>query len=81
MQAFTAGTISGADFARSWLDARRTSQNNGERLRDPLLTALDQIFSLLEDYSIDPALKDPDDLSDEELMDAVRKTMERTDGF
>ncbi|WNI30787.1 colicin immunity domain-containing protein [Streptomyces sp. ITFR-6] len=81
MQAFTAGSISGADFARGWLDARRTSQDNGERLRDPLLTAFDQIFSLLEDYSIDPALKDPDDLSDEELMDAVRKTMERTDGF
>ncbi|PZT72902.1 hypothetical protein DNK56_06095 [Streptomyces sp. AC1-42W] len=81
MQAFTVGSISGADFAREWLDARRASQNNGERLRDPLLTAFDQIFSLLEDYSIDPALKDPDDLSDEELTDAVRKVMERTDGI
>lgn len=81
MQAFTTGSIGGAEFARGWLDARRESQNNGERLRDPLLTAFDQIFSLVEDYSIDPDLKDPDDLSDQELMDAVRETMERTDGF
>ncbi|WP_330239715.1 hypothetical protein [Streptomyces sp. NBC_00525] len=81
MQAFAAGSISGADFAREWLDARRASQNDGERLRDPLLAAFDQIFSLLEDYSIDPALKDPGDLSDEELVDAVREVMERTDGF
>lgn len=81
MRSFTAGSIGGADFARGWLDARRASQNNGERLRDPLLTAFDQIFSLLEDYSIDPALKDPDDLSDQELVDAVRETMVRSDGF
>lgn len=81
MRAFTTGSIGGAAFARGWLDARRASQSNGERLRDPLLTAFDQIFSLLEDYSIDPDLKDPDDLSDQELMDAVRETMERTDGF
>lgn len=81
MQAFTTGSIGGADFARGWLDARRASRNNGERLRDPLLTAFDQTFSLLEDYSIDPDLRDPDDLSDQELMEAVRETMERTNGF
>lgn len=81
MRAFTTGSIDGAEFARGWLEARRASQDNGERLRDPLLTAFRQVFSLLEDYSIDPDLNEPDDLSDQELKDAVRETMERTEGF
>lgn len=78
---FTTGSIGGADFARGWPAARRASQDNGERLRDPLLTAFDQVFSLLEDYSIDPDLKDPDDLSDQELRVSVRAIMKHAGGF
>lgn len=74
---FTAGAIGGADFARGWLKARRMAQESGERLRDPLLSAFEQVFFLLEDYSIDPALKDPTDLSVQELRDAVRKSVAR----
>ncbi|MFC8532657.1 Imm7 family immunity protein [Streptomyces sp. NPDC057249] len=81
MRGLTTGSIGGADFARGWPAARRTSQNDGERLRDPLRTALDAVFSLLEDYSIDPDLKSPGDLSDRELTDAVREIVERTEGF
>nr|WP_237526295.1 colicin immunity domain-containing protein [Streptomyces sp. SID4913] len=76
---FTAGAIGGADFARGWLNARRAAQESGERLREPLLSAFQQVFLLLEDYSIDPALKDPTDLSDEQLRDAVRKSMARSE--
>lgn len=76
---FTAGAIGGADFARGWLNARRAAQESGERLREPLLSAFQQVFLLLEDYSIDPALKGPTDLSDQELRDAVRKSMARSE--
>ncbi|MEU9096022.1 hypothetical protein [Streptomyces sp. NPDC048428] len=88
---FTAGAIDGATFARGWLAARRAAHDNGERLHDPLLSAFGQVFSLLEDYSLDPALKDPADLSDspqvaaatavhQELRNAVRESMERVAG-
>ncbi|MFJ9028599.1 hypothetical protein ACIRQP_08745 [Streptomyces sp. NPDC102274] len=60
MHTFVAGECAGPDFARGWLAARRLSQDNGERLRDPLTKALDGVFCLLKDYSIDPDLKDPE---------------------
>lgn len=81
MHSFVAGDCTGADFARGWLDARRLSQNNGERLREPLVTTFDRVFSLLEDYSIDPALKEPEDLSDEELKQAVQNLMAHSKAF
>lgn len=79
LRAFAIGSVDAADFARGWPGARRTSDANGERLREPLLTAFGQVFSLLEDYSIDPALKEPDDLSDQELRDAVREIAKRVE--
>lgn len=68
---FAAGRCTGAEFAIGWLDARRRSLRDGERVRDPLETLLDRVFSLLEDFSIDPRFADPDDLSAEELKSAV----------
>ncbi|MFJ9109669.1 hypothetical protein [Streptomyces sp. NPDC102283] len=50
---------------------RRRSLRGGERVRDPLETLLDRVFSLLEDFSIDPRFEGPDDLSVEELRNAV----------
>ncbi|NED91124.1 hypothetical protein G3I76_64955 [Streptomyces sp. SID11233] len=76
-----AGSHVDASLARGWQAARRTSHDNGERLREPLLTAFGQVFSLLEDYSTDLELKDLDDLSDQELGDAVREIMQHTEGF
>ncbi|MHC3818897.1 hypothetical protein [Streptomyces sp. DT9] len=81
MRGLTTGSVDAPDFARGWQAARRTSQDNGERLREPLLTAFGQVFSLLEDYSVDLDLKDADDLTDQELADAVREIMEYTEGF
>ncbi|MEU5283038.1 hypothetical protein N7925_16770 [Streptomyces sp. CA-278952] len=68
---FAAGRCTAADFAVGWLDARRRSQRRGERVRGPLETHLDHVFSLLEDYSIDERFKGPDDLSGDELKNAV----------
>ncbi|MFF3327614.1 hypothetical protein [Streptomyces sp. NPDC002889] len=42
-------------------------------------TLLDRVFSLLEDYSIDPEFTGPDDLSDEELRQAVVRLMQQAE--
>lgn len=65
------GTRSAPDFAREWWEARRTSQANGERVRGSVADLLDRVFMILEDYSIDPELSEPGDLSDAELRDVV----------
>ncbi|WP_236569345.1 colicin immunity domain-containing protein [Streptomyces sp. MBT58] len=79
MREFAANQCSGAEFAVGWLDARRHAQQRGERVRDPLETRLDRVFSLLEKYSIDPEFTGPDDLSHEELRQAVARLMQQTE--
>ncbi|WP_329021524.1 colicin immunity domain-containing protein [Streptomyces sp. NBC_00690] len=81
MRAFVAGNSTASDFARAWLDARRLSQNSGERLRAPIVTALDHVFSLLEDFAIDPTLQEPGDLTDSELRQGVHDLMEQSKAF
>ncbi|MFF1446648.1 colicin immunity domain-containing protein [Streptomyces sp. NPDC058274] len=79
MRQLAAGAVEGPSFARQWLDERRRAMNAGERLGDALTTALDEVFYALEDYSIDPSLRDEDDLTDEELRDQVAHVMTRLD--
>lgn len=79
MRDVAAGRCTGAEFAVGWLDARRRSQQRGERVRDPLETLLDRVFSLLEDYSIDPQFKEPGDLSDDELKNAVIELLRKAE--
>lgn len=79
MRDVAAGRCTGAEFAVGWLDARRRSQQRGERVRDPLETLLDRVFSLLEDYSIDPQFKEPEDLSDDELKNAVIELLHKAE--
>ncbi|NBE54764.1 colicin immunity domain-containing protein [Streptomyces boluensis] len=71
MEAFTADGISAEDFARSWLAARREAMHRHERLRDPLSAILDQVFYALDEYVIDPGLRDADDMTDEQLRQIV----------
>lgn len=73
MDSFAAGEISAEDFARSWLAARRQALESRERLREPLSRLLDQVFYALDDYVIDPELRDPDDMTDEQLQAIVRE--------
>src|ERR1700730_9497953 len=75
MRSLIAGAITAPDFARSWLAARRRALLDGERLRENFDQALNEIFYALEEYAIDPDLRDADDLSDEELIAIVRDTL------
>lgn len=75
MRSLIAGDITAPDFARSWLAARRRALLDGERIRESFDQALNEIFYALEEYAIDPDLRDADDLSDEELIAIVRDTL------
>lgn len=70
------GKISAPDFARSWLYARRRSLDAGERTREPSDRILTHVFYLLDDYVIDPELRDPDDMTDDELAAKVREALD-----
>ncbi|KUN48174.1 hypothetical protein AQJ27_09055 [Streptomyces olivochromogenes] len=77
MRQLVTGAIDGPLFARQWLEARRRSMDAGERVGNALITALDEVFYALEDYSIDPSLRDEDDLTDEELRERVADALAR----
>ncbi|MEU6218861.1 colicin immunity domain-containing protein [Streptomyces sp. NPDC047022] len=77
MRALASRSIDGPTFARRWLDERRRAMSVGERLGGALENALDEVFCVLEEYSIDPDLRDPDDLTDEELRDRVAAVLDR----
>ena len=77
MRVLVDGRESGPDFARGWLAARRASLAAGERLRAPLQRILDDVFYVLEEYVIDPDLRDDEDMSDDELSAQVRAAVER----
>ena len=68
------GSLSGPDFARAWLTARRESLNAGERLREPFDRALNEAFYTIEDYVIDPELREPDDMTDDDLVERISVT-------
>lgn len=72
LDAFTAGTCGAPDFAHGWWEARRASQANGERIQGALGDLFDQVFMILEDYSVDPDLAESGDLDDAGLRTAVR---------
>jgi len=55
---------------------RRASQTYGERVRGALGDLLDEVFMILEEYSVDPDLAEPGDLDDAGLRTAVRATWE-----
>lgn len=76
MQDLVTGKISGPDFARSWLSARRRSLDEGERTRERFDRILTDVFYLLDDYVIDPSLRDEDDMTDEELGIKVRESLD-----
>ncbi|MFC8268052.1 hypothetical protein ACFUIZ_20315 [Streptomyces cinereoruber] len=72
LDGFASGRITAADFALGWHPARRASTANGERLHGPLYALFNEVFMLLEDYTHDPSLREEGDLSDAELLAAVK---------
>ncbi|MFB6436911.1 hypothetical protein ACFCVY_09015 [Streptomyces sp. NPDC056411] len=79
MRSLVNGGMPAPDFATAWLAARRRAMEEGDRVRSPLDAALNEVFSSLEDYSIDPEFKEPEDLTDAELVEQVRGVLDRID--
>ncbi|MCF4140879.1 hypothetical protein L1856_34630 [Streptomyces sp. Tue 6430] len=71
LDAFTEENCGAPEFARGWWEARRASQANGERIQGALGDLFDEVFMILEDYSVDPGLAEPGDLDDAGLQTAV----------
>lgn len=76
MNSLAEGEISGAAFATGWLAARNRAMAEGERTRGALDRVLTDVFYALEDYVIDPALREPGDLPDHELTSRVRAALD-----
>src|SRR3712207_8897826 len=51
----------------------------GERVREEFDRVLTDIFYLLDDYVIDPDLRDSGDITDEELVARVRAALNRSE--
>lgn len=81
MRLLTSGEMDPSRFAREWLDSRRRASASGERVRKPLASVLDAVFSCLDDYSIDPQFAEPGDLTDEELVARVQDLVRQLDGL
>ncbi|ATY10596.1 hypothetical protein CU254_09070 [Amycolatopsis sp. AA4] len=77
MESFVRGEVTGPEFARTWYAARMLSLERNERSRGPLGKVLNHLFFVLEDYPIDPALREPGDPTDEELLAEVRAALHR----
>ncbi|MBL1065206.1 colicin immunity domain-containing protein [Streptomyces sp. 7-21] len=73
MEDFIHGRIEGAAFARQWLNNRSQAIDQREMLTFAILHFLDELFYAIDDsYTIDPSLRDEDDMTDEQLRDVVR---------
>ncbi|MFJ5827999.1 colicin immunity domain-containing protein [Streptomyces sp. NPDC093089] len=75
---FTQGTITAAEFADGWWEARRAARSHGERASGDLAELLDRVFMVLEDYTPDPELRDPGDLTDGELRQGIQSLVRKT---
>ena len=81
MRDLVSGRIAGPDFARAWLSARRRVLDAGERVRERFDRILTDVFYLLDDYVIDPTLRDSGDMTDEELVARVRVALNDLDSL
>lgn len=73
--------ISAPEFAKVWLAARRRALNDGERVREDFDRVLTNVFYLLDDYVIDPVLRDTEDMTDAELVGRVREALHALDAL
>ncbi|WP_431877979.1 colicin immunity domain-containing protein [Amycolatopsis sacchari] len=72
INAFATGEFEGPEFARRWLVARRAWLGQEGLLDAVFSRALREVFALVEDYPIDPALREPGDVTDEDLRKGVQ---------
>ncbi|MFF7443399.1 hypothetical protein [Streptomyces sp. NPDC008122] len=74
---FTRGRRTAAEFAEGRRETRRAAQANGERVGGAPAELFDRVFLTLEDYTSAPELREPGDLTDAELREAIRTDTER----
>ncbi|MGW1928846.1 colicin immunity domain-containing protein [Streptomyces sp. NPDC001919] len=79
LSAFARGSCTAAVFASGWWEARRAAESQGERTSGDVAELLDRVFMVLEDYTADPALREPGDLTDSELLEQIRSLVRVTD--
>ncbi|MFD7339592.1 colicin immunity domain-containing protein [Streptomyces violascens] len=75
MRSFSMEEITAEGFARGWLEARRRSMDGEERIGGDLSSALEEVFYAVEDFSIDPSLRDETDLTGEQLRAVVTEAL------
>jgi hypothetical protein len=73
--------IPAPEFAKAWLAARRRALDEGDRLRDEFDRILIEVFYQLDDYVIDPTLREAGDLTDEGLARRVRNALNGLDSL
>ncbi|MDV5146880.1 colicin immunity domain-containing protein [Streptomyces sp. SBC-4] len=76
---FAQGTCTAPEFADGWWEARRAAHSQGERASEDLADLLDRVFTLLEDYTPDPALREPGDLTESELRERIHSLVRNTE--
>jgi hypothetical protein len=77
MRQLANGEIRGPDFETRWLAARGRELEHGERTRDEFNDLLRAVYGLVEDYIADPALFEPGDVTEPELVQGVREILQR----
>ncbi|MEU6842934.1 colicin immunity domain-containing protein [Streptomyces sp. NPDC046716] len=73
LDSFLKDNISAPAFADGWWQERRAAQAGGERTQGQLSQLLEGVFMTLEDYSVDPSLREPGDLTDTELRARIKE--------
>jgi hypothetical protein len=81
MRQLVGARISAPDFANAWLAERRRVLARGERVRERFDRILTDVFYLLDDYVIDPTLRDQEDMTDEELVRRVQGALRELDAL
>jgi hypothetical protein len=72
MDQIVCGELPATEFARHWFPAYYRHIRQGERVREDFLRLLNDVLYLVDEkFSIDPSLRDPDDVTDQELVAAV----------
>jgi len=77
MELFIKGHIEAARFSREWLAARRMALDTGERLRDGFDNLMNEVFYTIDDYVIDPKLRDEGDMSEGEFKFRIARILDQ----
>jgi Bacterial self-protective colicin-like immunity len=74
INAFVAGSIVAADFEQRFL---QTFKSETVMLHEPAFSILDGLFANVDSYCDDPALREPSDLSEEQLRERAAEALRR----